>query len=74
MYKFKKTNVDGGILCFNACIQNGHMRNVMIEAWLLKLQKKKVISNNATVGFYYWKHGKDYVFYANQMIKKYKSK
>jgi len=32
--------------------------------------EKKVISNNATVGIYYWKQGKDYVKYAKQMIKK----
>ena len=33
-------------------------------------QKKKVISKNATVGVYYWKHGSDYVKSAEEMIKK----
>ena len=33
-------------------------------------QKKKVISKNATVGVYYWKHGSDYVQSAESMIKK----
>ena len=31
--------------------------------------EKKVISNNATVGVYYWRYGKDFVKYAEQMIK-----
>ena len=37
--------------------------------WKL-IYKEKVISKNATVGVYYWKHGEDYVKYAEQMIKK----
>ena len=32
--------------------------------------EKNVISNNATVGIYFWKKGSDYVKYAKQMIKK----
>ena len=31
---------------------------------------KKAISDNATVGIYFWKKGCDYVKYAEQMIKK----
>ena len=33
-------------------------------------REKEVISNEATVGIYYWKHGSDYVKYAEQMIQK----
>ena len=36
---------------------------------LQKLQKK-VISNHATVGVYYWKKGNDFVKYAKRMIEK----
>ena len=32
--------------------------------------EKEPISKNATVGVYYWKHGHDYVRYADQMIEK----
>jgi hypothetical protein len=32
--------------------------------------EKDVISNNASVGIYYWSKGKDYVKYAEQMIRK----
>jgi dTDP-glucose pyrophosphorylase len=32
--------------------------------------EKNPISNQATVGFYYWKHGSDYVRYAKRMMEK----
>jgi len=35
-----------------------------------EVAEKKVISSDATVGIYYWKHGSDYVKYAEQMIEK----
>ncbi len=70
MYRFKKTNIDGGILCFNALHPKWSYAKCDNRGMVIEVAEKKVISNNATVGFYYWKHGKDYVFYANQMIKK----
>ena len=36
----------------------------------VKEDEKKVISENATVGIYFWKKGSDYVKYAKQMINK----
>ena len=51
-------------------IQNGLMPKLIIIILLQKLQKKKVISKNATVGVYYWKKGSDYVNCAETMIKK----
>jgi hypothetical protein len=35
-----------------------------------EVAEKKVISDEATVGIYYWRHGSDYVKYAEQMIEK----
>jgi len=35
-----------------------------------EVAEKNPISNMATVGFYYWKHGSDFVKYAEQMIEK----
>jgi len=35
-----------------------------------EVAEKKVISENATVGIYFWKKGSDYVKYAKQMINK----
>ena len=34
-----------------------------------EVAEKKVISDKATVGVYYWKHGSDYIKYAKKMIK-----
>jgi hypothetical protein len=35
-----------------------------------EVAEKNPISTDATVGVYYWKHGADYVKYAEQMIAK----
>ena len=35
---------------------------------LREVAEKKVISNTATVGLYYWKKGSDFVKYAKKMI------
>jgi dTDP-glucose pyrophosphorylase len=60
---------DGGIPCFwgdstdwsyAKCDENGFVREVA---------EKKVISNDATAGYYYWSKGSDYVKYAKQMIE-----
>ena len=40
------------------------------DGFVTEVAEKKVISKNATVGVYYWKHGSDYVFSAEKMIKK----
>ena len=40
------------------------------EAKLIEVAEKRVISNKATVGIYYWSKGSDYVRYAEQMISK----
>ena len=37
---------------------------------VLEVAEKKYISNWATTGIYGWKHGSDYVRYAEQMISK----
>jgi dTDP-glucose pyrophosphorylase len=35
-----------------------------------EVAEKNPISDNATVGFYFWKKGSDFVKYAEQMIEK----
>ena len=35
-----------------------------------EVAEKKPISDDATVGIYYWKHGSDFIKYAEQMIEK----
>ena len=70
MYKFISKKADGGILTFEAIHPKWSYAKVDQNNKVLEVAEKKVISNNATVGIYYWKQGKDYVKYAKQMIKK----
>ncbi|MDC0446241.1 glycosyltransferase family 2 protein, partial [Candidatus Pelagibacter sp.] len=70
MYGFSTKKVDGAILTFTATHPKWSYAKVDKNSNVTKVAEKKVISNNATVGVYYWKHGKDFVKYANQMINK----
>jgi NDP-sugar pyrophosphorylase family protein len=40
------------------------------DGLVFEVAEKKVISNNATVGIYYYRHGRHFVKYAEQMIEK----
>lgn len=70
MYAFSSDHIDGGIVTF----ENTHPKWSYVAldetGFVTQVAEKKVISNKATVGMYYWKHGSDYVKYADQMIKK----
>ena len=69
MYTFTSKDFDGGILTFKASHPKWSYAKVDDESIVTEVAEKNPISNNATVGIYYWKHGKDYVKYAEQMIK-----
>ena len=49
-------------------IRGGKIAMAILGA--MEVAEKKPISNNATVGIYWWKKGSEYVKYAEQMIKK----
>ena len=70
IYNFIIKKIDGGILTFNSVHPKWSYAKCDIESNVVEVAEKKVISNNATVGVYFWKKGSDYVKYANQMIKK----
>jgi HAD superfamily hydrolase (TIGR01509 family) len=70
MYAFKADEIDGGILTFKATHPKWSYAKVGEDGFVSEVAEKKPISDNATVGIYYWKHGKDYVKYAEQMIAK----
>ena len=70
MYAFTADEIDGGILTFNATHPKWSYAKVGSNGFVSEVAEKKVISNDATVGIYYWKHGSDYVRYAEQMIEK----
>ncbi len=70
MYAITESKIDGGILTFNATHPKWSYARTNDKGFVTEVAEKKVISNNATVGVYYWKKGSDYVKYANSMIKK----
>jgi len=71
MYKMNETNADGGIVTFEATHPKWSFARVNSYTGLVdEVAEKNPISNIATVGYYYWKHGSDFVKYAEQMIDK----
>lgn len=70
IYAFENSNFDGGIVTFNATHPKWSYVKINEFGFVSEVAEKKIISNKATVGFYYWKKGSDYVKYARQMISK----
>jgi HAD superfamily hydrolase (TIGR01509 family) len=70
MYKMIEQNVDGGIVTFRATHPKWSFVKVDEFGYVTEVAEKNPISDIATVGIYYWKHGSDYVKYAEQMIQK----
>lgn len=70
MYKMQETNADGGIVTFEATHPKWSFAKVDENGLVIEVAEKNPISNIATVGYYYWKHGSDFVKYAEQMIEK----
>ena len=68
MYAFKADSIDGGILTFKASHPKWSYARLSDDGFVAEVAEKKVISEHATVGIYYWAHGSDYVKYAEQMI------
>ncbi len=70
MYKMQETDVDGGIVTFEATHPKWSFAKVDEQGFVTEVAEKNPISNNATVGYYYWKRGADFVKYAEQMINR----
>jgi len=70
MYKIQENNADGGIVTFTSTHPKWSFVRVNDFGLVTEVAEKKPISNIATVGYYYWKHGSDFVKYAEQMINK----
>jgi len=68
MYAFSADEIDGGILTFPAHHPKWSYARLGTDGFVSEVAEKQVISDNATCGVYYWKHGADYVRYAEQMI------
>ena len=70
IYDFSSKNLDGAILTFEAIHPKWSYAKCDEQGFVTEVAEKKVISKNATVGVYYWKHGASYVSSAEKMIKK----
>jgi len=70
MYKMNETNADGGIVSFIATHPKWSFAKVDENGLVTEVAEKNPISDIATVGYYFWKQGSDFVKYAEQMIEK----
>ena len=70
MYKMNETDADGGIVTFTATHPKWSFAKINEKGLVIEVAEKNPISDIATVGYYYWKHGSDFVKYAEQMIEK----
>ena len=64
MYKMNETECDGGIVTFISTHPKWSFAKVNENGLVVEVAEKNPISNIATVGIYFWKHGSDYVKYA----------
>lgn len=70
LYAFNADGIDAGILTFKATHPKWSYAKVGEDGFVSEVAEKKPISDDATVGIYFWKKGSDYVKYSEQMIKK----
>ena len=68
MYKMNETQADGGIVTFEATHPKWSFAKLDPYGLVTEVAEKNPISNVATVGFYFWKRGSDFVKYAESMI------
>ena len=69
-YKMNESKADGGIVTFKATHPKWSFAELDDSGYVTKVAEKNPISDNATVGFYYWKKGSDFVRFAESMIEK----
>ena len=68
LYRMNETNSDGGIVTFKATHPKWSFAKVNEDGLVTEVAEKNPISDIATVGYYYWKKGSDFVKYAEEMI------
>lgn len=66
----KKKDYSGMIPVFEATHSRWSFAKVNDKGFVIEVAEKVPISNHATVGVYYFKHGKDFVWAAEEMIRK----
>jgi HAD superfamily hydrolase (TIGR01509 family) len=68
-YKMNENDCDGGIPTFKATHPKWSFAKLDDDGFVTEVQEKNPISDLATIGFYYWKRGSDFVKYAEEMIQ-----
>lgn len=66
----RSQDVDGAILTFPATHPKWSFVKTDSQGYVVEVAEKKPISNEATVGIYYFKEGKTFVHSAKEMIRK----
>jgi HAD superfamily hydrolase (TIGR01509 family) len=69
MYKMNESEADGGIVTFESTHPKWSFAEV-VDNVVTRVAEKDPISTHATVGFYYWKKGSDFIKFSEQMINK----
>lgn len=70
MYSMIADEIDAGICTFKNTHPKWSFAKLDQYGFVERVAEKDPISDNATTGIYYWKHGSDFVKYAEQMIRK----
>lgn len=70
LYSFSADQIDAGIVTFKSTHPKWSFARTGSDGFVTEVAEKNPISDDATVGIYYWKYGKDYVRYAQQMIER----
>ena len=60
---------DGGLLCFNSDDTNYSYAKTDDEGNVIEVAEKKVISNNASTGIYYFSNANEFLYYSKLLIK-----
>lgn len=70
LYFADSEGVDGCISTFYNTHPKWSYAKLNEAGFVVEVREKQPISTNATTGIYYWRHGSDFVHYAEQMIEK----
>lgn len=70
IYTSTTGDLDGNILTFKSTHPKWSYAKTNDLGYVTEVAEKRPISDIATVGIYYWRHGSDYVKYAEQMVRK----
>jgi len=68
IYKWRNSEIDGAILTFKSVHPKWSYAAVGDLGFVERVAEKEPISDNATVGIYFWQRGHDFVRCAKQMI------